>query len=369
MARHFSATHLKRRLWAILRGRSNAGFTLIELLVAIVIGGLITVALLSLVVDLTDVNLKDTGRTETQRDMQAALDYISQDLRGAVYVYDGTCLLGNTGGTGLTTANFNTNCPGVLSYVPATLSDADTIPVLAFWRADPLPNGIAQLCRTAASANNTTQINALISNGVPCIAGYSYSLVMYALDSENPGNQWQGRARLVRYKLSQYPDNSAPAAGSTNPAQTQGWVNPLSRPTSKFLQWPFIQNSATNTVSNGQAVRAGGSPVALVDFVDAPRNSETQPVPTCYIDTTNATNPGNTVITPTAATNRAFYACVSNASVAAQAQPTNQEVLLVLTGNVAGRAGFPLNTTTNQARLFPIQTRVLVRGIINKTPR
>ncbi|MGI0487204.1 PulJ/GspJ family protein [Pantanalinema rosaneae CENA516] len=367
MARHFSVSHLKRRLWATLRGRSNAGFTLIELLVAIVIGGLITVALLSLVVDLTDVNLKDTGRTETQRDMQAALDYISQDLRGAVYVYDGTCLQGNS--SGLTTANFNSNCPGVLSYVPATLSDADTTPVLAFWRADPLPDGIARLCRTAAGVNNTTQINALIQNGVPCIAGYSYSLVVYAIDTENAGNQWQGRARLVRYKLSQYPDNSAPATGTTNPAQTPGWVNPLSRPTSKFTQWPFIQNSSTNTVSNGQSTRPTGAPVALVDFVDAPRTGDpAQPVPICYT-TGVADNPSNTVITPSAATNRAFYGCVSNASVAAQAQPTNQEVLLVLTGNVAGRAGFPLNTATNQARLFPIQTRVLVRGIINKTPR
>lgn len=372
MARYFSVTHLKRRLWANLRGRSNAGFTLIELLVAIVIGGLITVALLSLVVDLTDVNLKDTGRTETQRDMQAALDYISQDLREAVYVYDGVCLQGNTGGAGLTTATFTTNCPGILSYVPATLNDGDTIPVLAFWRADPLPDGIARLCRTAAGAANTTQINALIQNGVPCIAGYSYSLVIYALDTENPGNQWQGRSRLVRYKLSQYPDNSAPATGTTNPDQTPGWVNPLSRPTSKFPQWPFVQDSATNNVTNGQTAaggRAGGSPVALVDFVDARLGGETQPTPTCYTDATNTANPGNTVITPTAATNRAFYACVSNASVAAQALPTNQEVLLVLTGNVAGRAGFPLNTTTNQARLFPLQTRVLVRGIINKTPR
>jgi hypothetical protein len=219
---------------------------------------------------------------------------------------------------------------------------------------------------------NTTQINTLIQNGVPCIAGYSYSLVVYALDTDNPTNQWQGRARLVRYKLSQFSDNAAPAAGETNPTKNTGWVNPLSRPTSKFPQWPFIQDSATNTVSNGQTAaggRAGGLPVVLVDFVDAPRSGETQPQPVCYTDATNTANPGNTVITPTAAANRAFYACVSNASVSAQALPTNQEVLLVLTGNVAGRAGFPLNTTTTQARLFPIQTRVLVRGIVNKTPR
>ena len=81
-------------LWLFRRRSSAKGFTLIELLVALLIGGIISSALLYGVVELLQTNQRESSRAETQREMQLALDYISSELREAVFVYDGGCLVG-----------------------------------------------------------------------------------------------------------------------------------------------------------------------------------------------------------------------------------------------------------------------------------
>ncbi len=364
-----------RRLWFSNRKRRITGFTLIELLVSIVIGAIITAALLSLVVDLNNTNQKDTARSETQRDMQLAMNYITQDLREAVYVYDGDCLQG--AGT-MDAANFANSCPGVANYIPAKMSannsDGQYIPALAFWRADPLPDAVAQQCRTAAqnsqsnpSASNNA-LNTLINAGVPCVAGKTYTLVVYGIVDDphtDPTDRWQGRARLVRYQFSQF-DSS----GNVN----TGWVNPLPDPSTSFQQWPF--SGTTFAVQTGFS-RPNNNPDVLVDFLDdsdastLPSSQQPSCVDPSDTSSTASSNP-RYVITPKSPTGniRSFFACVrgKTRTASAQEQSVNQEVRLELTGNVAGRSGFPL-TTASTSRLFPLQTRVLIRGSINKRPQ
>jgi hypothetical protein len=81
---------------------------------------------------------------------------------------------------------------------------------------------------------------------------------------------------------------------------------------------------------------------------------------------------------------RSFYACVRGKTLipAGTTNPpsesgVNQEVLLVITGNAEGRAGLQntfqtsdsnFNTKYRDRFLFTQQTRVLVRGSVNKTP-
>lgn len=78
--------------WVYSKNSETAGFTLIELLVAIVIASLIIVVLLSLVVEILQIDHRQAARDETQQEMQRALNFISEELREAVYVYDGNCL-------------------------------------------------------------------------------------------------------------------------------------------------------------------------------------------------------------------------------------------------------------------------------------
>src|SRR5579883_288975 len=186
MARPRVIARLKRLRTAYQKLRM-AGFTLIELLVAMFVGGIITVALLSLVIQLVDVNQRDASRSDTQRDMQAAINYISQELREAVFVYDGDCLQGSVAPSGITATNFSSECPGVLNLVPPGLtgsSSGDTnIPVLAFWRADPLPQGLLTECSknsdklsvglTDPAYPSTLVVTDSLGNrsAVPCISG------------------------------------------------------------------------------------------------------------------------------------------------------------------------------------------------------
>lgn len=395
-----------KRLWLNNRKHRLAGFTLLELLVSMIIGAIIVVALLSLVVEITDSNQKDAARTQTQQEIQAALDFIADDLREAVYVYDGVCL---STGSGNVTANngrdFAKSCPRLLDYLPANLTGdlpdgtGRRIPVLAFWRTDPLPERWLNAC-SAAAGNPTTL--AQLSNGgvaIPCISGRSYTLVVYTLvdNYENrPSSIWKGRARLERYRLSQFDSN-----GDTN----QGYVPPIQTPNAKFLQWPFQQNES-GVISNPQAARPTGTPDVLVDYVDdstaTPVCPNPDPIaitdPTLVSQINSLTPANNASFNPTNI--RSFYACVRGETIGVQniqeapsggqltdAQKTrnqvllseqgvNQEVLLVLQGSVAGRPGFPRRSTAAEdagisvptTRLSPIQTRVLVRGIVNKNP-
>ncbi|MGA7937189.1 MAG: prepilin-type N-terminal cleavage/methylation domain-containing protein [Kovacikia sp.] len=355
-----------KKLWLAHRKRPIAGFTLIELLVSMVIGTIITGALLSLVVDLNNTNQKDTARSETQRDMQLAMNYITQDLREAVYVYDGQCLQGSGAAT-----TFSTFCPGLVNYIPAVMTSNSAagqyIPALAFWRADTLPDAVLQQCRTAATTSQAA-LDALTAANVPCISGKTYTLVVYAIvvdPQTTANNPWQGRARLVRYQFSQFS-----SSGAANP----GWVNPLPDPGTTFQQWPF---RSTTSAIQPTFVRPTNSPDVLVDFLDDTNAASlpTNQQPNCQdpsdTSSTATTNP-RYVITPTSPTGgvRSFFACIRGKTLTASTleQSVNQEVRLVLTGNVAGRSGFPLNTAST-TRLFPLQTRVLVRGSINKLPQ
>lgn len=363
-----------KRLWLTRNKRSVAGFTLIELLVSIIIGAIITIGLLTLVVELTDANQKDAARSETQRDMQAALDYITQDLREAVFVYDGVCLQTGRGSVS-TPTQFGSSCPRLLAHLPPSLTADGTTPVLAFWRADALPNGLLQACQTNATSLSLPLASQPVAiQGVPCVSGRTYSLVVYAVKPREPAERlWRGRARLIRYQLSKYP-SGATSGATVNP----GYVDPLPNPNSRFQQWPYQVggNAVYNVQTQGNPgvtpqISAAGVPdntsanfPVLVDFVDDSRGlavTDPQRNPAC---------PANSDLTPPTATIRSFYACVRGNILGGPTneQVINQEVTMVLSGNVAGRSGFPLATQDNQARLFPLQTRVLIRGILNKNP-
>ncbi|MCY7282911.1 MAG: prepilin-type N-terminal cleavage/methylation domain-containing protein, partial [Cyanobacteria bacterium CAN_BIN43] len=222
------------RLHLPSKSRKSAGLTLIELLVAMFIGGIITSILLFLVVQLLQTSQRESARSDTQREMQMALDYIGRDLREAVYVYDGACLTNNSYSYP-STGNNNT-CPGLLNYL-APAAGTKNLPILAFWRVDPLPPEIDKLCKTNAGAFSNTgtpkeQEDALAPiSGIPCIAHRMYTLVVYSLDW-NAGKPWSGEARIKRYQLPQY------AYGATAANQVaEGWVFPGNDVS--FITWPL----------------------------------------------------------------------------------------------------------------------------------
>ncbi|OUC13772.1 MAG: hypothetical protein B0A82_15865 [Alkalinema sp. CACIAM 70d] len=367
-----------------LKVRSTSGFTLLELLVALAIGSLIVTGLLYGVVELMQTNQRDASRSDTQREVQSALDYMARDLKEAVYVYDGRCLQGDGANPFNKTAG-QKRCPGVLNYVPAALNDATSLPVLAFWRVDPLPQNLIDRCRTTAGTANA----ATALQGVPCISQRMYTLVVYTLNSDNSTKLWQGRSRITRYELPQFTTDSVSGAGA--PTLTPGWVNPLQGQTT-FETWPWGSDAPGVATQNLQA-KNGGRPTStvnnlvLIDFVDNRTAARPiQPIvanatsgvpgdanngwstlcPTPAYDSANPTqggfimSPGNDLATGAKST-LGFYTCVRGAD----ANNLNQEVAVYIRGNAAGRPGIPVAVGSGNLP-FLMETRVLTRGAIGK---
>lgn len=346
------------------------GFTLLEVLIALFVGSVITGLLLFGVVEVLQSNQRENSRAETQREIKAGLDYISTELREAVFVYDGGCL---TGSGSITVGT--PSCPGVINFLPTAINNGTTtFPVLAFWRVDELPPTLAQACTTNATQLYSNPLPAAI-NDVPCLSRRSYSLVVYYLDMTNPNNTWRGQARIRRYELTQFDP-----AGNRN----LGWVDPTTT-VNNFLGWPFdlngnnLQNATT--LPDGLTNQARGQPAStvnppvLIDFVDSPVDSPgVTALNACPSTASNLSGSSNLpafVRTPTAG-GSSFFACVRGGGIDTSQTPRvpnnpggrNQEVALFIRGNAAGQAGVPITANAT----FEIETRTLTRGSYLKNP-
>jgi hypothetical protein len=268
--------------------------------------------------------------------VQAALDYISTELREAVFVYDGTCLSGSV-----------TGCSGVTKYIPTSITN----PVLAFWRVDDLPQSLIQTCRNnIARLNDASDGNPI--KDVPCLSRRTYSLVVYYLDITNPDGTWRGRARIKRYELKQF--NSA---GTPN----ENWADPTST-ANNFLGWPFNDKGVDQRKNSN--VGTGSDDPVLIDFVDSPTAAATTTA--CPADgPVNAANSTTSlpkfVRTPTNGST-SFFACVRGGGVDTNPGNRNQEVSLFIRGNAFGQPGVSGDLP------FEMETRVLTRGSYAKTP-
>lgn len=336
MAKRNFWSQLKFRLPHLLfssRRRSTQGFTLIELLVTTAIGGLIVAGLTYIVVELMGVDQSESARSETQREMQMALDYITVDLREAVRVYSGD-FLQCAGG-----------CKPLTDYLPESLS-SNSVPVLAFWKQQPFPDRVRDACQSASPPA-----------GVNCLSGSSYALVVYSLSKANPNRIWSAdNARITRYALTEF-DTS----GNSNP----GYVNPGVQ--GNFDRWPLDKSRDTNL----QSRRPTGSAAALVDFVDLMQSDEAAACPENYSKSPKETGQPAGVANLIAA--RSFYACISprqtnltnsDGTTTTIGSDLNQDVILYIRGNAKGRPG----VTGNRVFLPTLQTRVLIRGLLNADP-
>lgn len=311
-------------LTSLLRAKRTGqrGFTLIELLVAIVVGSLIVGTMLYLVVELLRINRREEVLTQTQQDMRRAIDYITRDAGEAVYIYS------------------------TPAAVTAQLNDfprAGEVPVLAFWRLDPLdPNNAA--VRTFFNSACSTAFSARLSecNTLKLRQGY-YTLVVYA-QQQNTGNDiWGGKSRIIRYELPKYT-----ASGLATLDPTPGYAEPTGR-TNSFVNWT---KGAGNTPRNL---------AVLTDFVDNTDtgSATTNLCPTGYLQTpANANN---------------FYACVLqnttqvNPENANLTTGSNQTLIVFLRGN-ADTESSGLGSFSQAGKLPTLRSEVLIRGVLDKQP-
>lgn len=327
------------------RGRKKGGFTLTELLVSIIIAGVIISVLLAFVVDLVETEREEFARSETQRDMQTALDFMVDDLRQAVYVYDRIDLARDNG------------VQPLRNYIP---NFNNTVPILAFWKVERLPYESNQSLPNSCATGDTRCQQVLIRRR-------AYSLVVY-YQARNPENdpKWKGKYRIMRYVFRKYP-NLPSLNISAN------YVDP--EEVSSFKNWPFVGTSpAGSAPQSGQGVVG---PFVLVDFVDEPNsNNNDREDNKCISNNANSpfyapntNNPPYRRIPADPSQNNNFFVCVRTLNVVTGTntdQSTNQDVMIYLRGSTWGKVN--RRQRTNQP-LLTLKTQAVARGVIDKKPQ
>lgn len=318
MANHSFSLRFYQFLKSRRRNQSR-GFTLTELLVSIIISAIIVSGLLYLVVELLGADARESARNETQREMQLAMNYITTDLREAVFVYD--------------------DISDITPYLPNFAGNGMT-PVLAFWKPvyfdDTDLSGID--CDSVPAADESACETLLVRRS-------AYSLVVY-LQEANPDAPWSGQSVIRRYELPRYSGDVADLN------QSAGYVDPTGDVI--FQTWPFDGPRASGTNQQGEDPVLGSPPV-LVDFVAEPGDGANRDCEAGY--------------TKSPATSDSFYTCVlppAGADADGDTLNTNQDVLVFLQGDVQGRRGGNSRGFDTSSRLPVLQSQVLVGGIIDK---
>ena len=323
---------------------NSNGFTLIELLISIVIASLVTSGLLALVNEVIRVDRREVSLENVQRDMQRSINYVTDDLREAVYVYS----------TPTTVTSLLTPAD-----LPTGSSNRPARPVLAFWKPEFLSTNESSFLENSVNCDTLSDPLDDECNALKLRQSY-YTLVIYFTlenTASDTNSNWDGQARLIRYVLPQY-KNAAIRNLATTGGQTSGYTDPVNN----FADWEPAAGETTDGDWN-----------VLVDFVDAPVSTSGPPL----LTNCNEFGPGYQLSPSTGSTLRSdsFMSCISLPGTAANG--TNQEVVVLLRGNAKTAAQELASPTTtdgtattafSSSALPVLKSRVLVRGAANKNP-
>lgn len=189
--RHFFSKSLLKHLKLT---KPMSGFTLLELLIALVMASIIVSTLLTFLASVLDSDRKEQAKSESQEEIQAALNYIADDLQQAVYIYDADGLYINGASDGL----------NVAGQIP---SNPNWTPVLVFWKRAQLKS-TDQIVTSSGATKFVGCLDYPDNNATTCLSGtqpkgsdkYVYSIVAYYLVKDNDAS-WSNTARISRWEL------------------------------------------------------------------------------------------------------------------------------------------------------------------------
>ncbi|MEM6252389.1 MAG: prepilin-type N-terminal cleavage/methylation domain-containing protein [Cyanobacteria bacterium P01_D01_bin.156] len=308
------------------KSAANQGFTLIEILISLFIAGIVVSGLLFIVVELLRVDQREVVLDQVQSDMQRSIDYIADDLKEAIYVYSNP--------TDVTDQLINLN---------NDITTNSGVPVLAFWRTDPID------ATDIASLPTGSEPDGCPTNDLTCAVlkrrRATYTLVAYYQTAQY--GVWEGNT-LKRYELDHYKDLAtySVSGGFAEPFNSSGAAN-------DFAGW-----SAASTTEDD------GTRSVLVDYVADIKNTTndgSEPVLDCETFTGDPSH----VLSPVDATeNTGFFACIRPTD-ATSGFRTNQDVFLFLRGDATPASQF-LQPASEGSRLPILQTQVKLGGVIDR---
>jgi len=177
--------------------QTEKGMTLVELLVGAIMAFLIITPMLAFVVDMLNTDRREQVKSNTEQDIQAAVDFIAQDLSQAIYIYD------NNPDTTSTATTTPTGIPALVAgnFIPENPNET---PILVFWKRQILQNSLP----LAAGVQPNTCPSTTPSTGPTCNDTYVLALVAYyEVREANSNSIWCQPSgapcptRIVRYQI------------------------------------------------------------------------------------------------------------------------------------------------------------------------
>jgi prepilin-type N-terminal cleavage/methylation domain-containing protein len=366
----------------------SAGFTLIELLVSLLVASIFLLATAMIVIETMRLDREETERTQVQAELTQAMESIQQDLAEALYIYN------DTEQNPQQPDRLGDGIPDVIQrlYTPGWIRRPnDAIPVVAFWKLEPIPQGcyagnptLQDIRRGNATLpdqpppefpldqnDRNADWDTLVSRrGI-------YTLVVYYLrrnynNAGNPtgGTPWEGNARIDRFELRPFNIQGQNNCAGRSPFFVED-PDPFR---DGFLAWPSEQARARQIPIAGRT--DGPRLTTLVSNIFSSREGSPQVAPACPQGYAFGGGRPDGVTFSGLEVNQndvGFYVCVRQ-SVGAD-RP--QDVIINITATAMERANPGLfrryirNATSVDISevsryLLPMQTRVLARGVINR---
>ena len=230
------------------QAQTEKGMTLVELLVGAIMAFLIITPMIGFVVDMLNTDRREQVKSNTEQDLQAAVDFIAQDLSQAIYIYDKKGILAVKNGT---TGKF-----------PAPTNGT---PILVFWKRQQIKKSVP-INPTVSAKPNTC-----VTKPEDCNDTYVLSLVAYYQFNDNDVTWCQPSGgpcptRIARYEirdgvrnpstLTYYPEGETTTGQRKDPAFNPNFD--ISKPTEKVT----IPDGLTKPESGAQ------KPEVLVNYID-----------------------------------------------------------------------------------------------------
>jgi len=336
------------------QAQTEKGMTLIELLIGTVMAFLIITPMLAFVVDMLNTDRREQVKANTEQDIQAAVDFIAQDLNQAIYIYDNNTIYN--------AATDGTGTPGIRAQLP---NPTGGTPILVFWKRKQIRNAVS------VDTNPTTRTLPKDCNitDKPCNDTYVRSLVAYYLVRETTlnsiwcqpsGGNGNCPSRIERYEINEGIVKNLSGITIATRYYGDGEVKNDSQKPNPAFNLAFDFSRPRNNVTNGAGFT---SSEVLVNYIDHTPKGLPDTECTTALGSPTVTLPGAATPTPVsedtlkvtdlAKTNNSFYACVDTAKNIARVTIRGNSLRRLQDSNVA--------SSTENSAFFPT-ANVQVQG-------
>ena len=320
------------------------GMTLVELLVGSIMAFLIITPMLGFVVDMLNTDRREQVKSNTEQDLQAAVDFIAQDLSQAIYIYD----------------NDGIKAISNQKQLPSDILNTTGTPILVFWKRQQIEKSVP--INSSVSAKKPSDCD---TKPGECNDTYVLSLVAYYQIKDTTSNttwcQPSGGTcptRIARYEIRDGVKNPASTLTDPNFPYYSLTDSKESAPNLAFNK-SFNINKPTENVTTGANFPSHEVLVNYIDHSPGPTpidsgecqkalgnpTDTTKIPPTPIEEATLRIPPDNKV--------NSFYACVDTQKKLAR---------VTIRGNSLRRLQTDAKYDANKSAFFPTAT-VQVQGL------